>query len=185
MKTEIVKGSLSDLARQNNQSIAVTFISCDVIALVDCSGSMRECDAPGGRSRYDQACKELANLQESLPGKIAVISFNDMATFCPNGVPQSPMLGTSIAAALKFAKIADVPGGMRFILISDGAPDDPQAALNWAKKYKNRIDTIYVGPEGGHGLDFLQRLAAASGGSHTTSAQAKSLASSVQKLLAA
>lgn len=184
MDTKIVKGSLTDLAAKNNQSLAQTFLSCEVVVICDTSGSMSSRDASEGRSRYDQACWELATLQGDLPGKIGVISFSDLTEFCPNGTPRYLGGGTDLEKALKFAKVADVPG-MRFIVISDGAPGDPNGALKVAKTYRNRIDTIYCGPENGHGRDFLERLAAASGGSHVTAAQAKSLSTSVQKLLAA
>jgi hypothetical protein len=182
--SNLVVGSLGAIAAQSGQSLATTFLSCDVIVLVDTSGSMAARDSTGGNSRYDQACKELAQLQGSLPGKIGVISFSDRVMFCPNGVPFDFSGGTDLAAALKFAKIADLEG-MRFIVISDGEPSDPSGALKVAKTYKNKIDTVYVGPEGGHGLEFLKQLAAASGGSHITAEAAKQLASSVQKLLAA
>ena len=36
----LVAGSLYDIAKKNNQSIAETFINCDVVILVDTSGSM-------------------------------------------------------------------------------------------------------------------------------------------------
>lgn len=180
----LVKGSLADVARQSGQSLATTFISCDVVVICDTSGSMGARDSRGGNSRYDQACYELAALQGSLPGKIGVITFSDTVMFCPNGTPLFLGGGTDLAKALTFAKVADVPGGMRFIVISDGDPDAPNEALAIARKYHNRIDTIYCGPENGHGRQFLEQLAAASGGSHVTAAQAKELASSVQKLLA-
>lgn len=184
MTTQLVKGSLGAIAQQTGQSLAQTFISCDVVVIVDTSGSMGSLDAPGGRSRYDQACIELANLQETMPGKIGVISFADKVMFCPNGQPFNFRGMTDLEAALQFAKVADVPGGMRFIVISDGEPNDPGAALKVAKTYANKIDTIYVGPQYGEGLDFLRRLAAASGGSHVTAAQAAQLSNSVQRLLA-
>ena len=91
---------------------------------------------------------------------------------------------TDLAKALKFAKMADV-SGMRFIVISDGEPDSQQDALDVAKTYKNRIDTIYVGPENGGGQAFLQQLAKASGGQGVTSAQVKELASDIKTLLLA
>lgn len=183
--TNLVKGSISDIAAQNNQSIAVTFISCDVIVLVDTSASMGAHDAPDGRTRYKQACLELETLQRNLPGKIGVISFSHNTMFCPNGVPFNFSGGTDLAGALKFAKVADVPDAMRFIVISDGEPDDESDALWVARSYKNRIDTIYCGREMGHGQEFLKRLAAASKGSHVTTAQAAKLADSVTKLLVA
>lgn len=181
--SSLVKGSISDIATQNNQSIAQTFISCDVIVIVDTSASMGAHDAPGGRTRYEQACNELATLQGDLPGKIGVISFSDRVMFCANGVPFDFGSSTDLAGALKFSKVADVPDAMRFIVISDGEPDSESEALMVARKYHNRIDTIYCGPENGMGRDFLKRLAAASGGSHVTTAQAAQLADGVTKLL--
>ena len=80
--------------------------------------------------------------------------------------------------------MADVTG-MRFIVISDGEPSSESEALNVAKTYKNKIDTIYVGPENGDGQEFLRKLAKASGGQGVTSAQVKELASSVKHLLSA
>lgn len=181
----LVKGSLADVARQSGQSLATTFISCDVVCIVDTSGSMGARDSVGGNSRYDQACYELATLQGSLPGKIGVITFSDTVLFCANGTPLFLGGGTDLAGALKFAKVADVPGGMRFIVISDGQPEDERAALRVAATYKNRIDVIFVGNERfPTGRDFLERLAKASGGQAVTASRAKELASSVQKLLA-
>ena len=66
--------------------------------------------------------------------------------FCPTGVPWNFQGGTDMASALRFAKMADVPG-IRFVLISDGEPDSPEATLKEAGRYQNRIDTIFVGPE--------------------------------------
>lgn len=181
---QLVKGSIGAIAQQTGQSLAQTFLDVDCVVIVDTSGSMGSHDAPQGRSRYDQACWELATLQGDLPGKIAVITFSDSAEFCPNGTPRNLGGTTALDQALKFAKVADVPG-MRFVVISDGIPNSESSALAIARKYQNRIDTIFVGPEGDtRGREFLQRLAAASGGQHVTAAQAKALSSSVQKLLA-
>lgn len=181
----LVKGSLGAIAKQTGQSLATTFLSCDVVCIVDTSGSMGARDSVKGNSRYDQACYELATLQGNLPGKIGVISFSDSTMFCANGTPFYLGGGTDLAAALKFAKVADVPS-MRFIVISDGQPDDPRAALKVAHSYAARIDVIYCGPESHPtGREFLERLAKASGGQTITADKAAQLASSVQKLLAA
>jgi Mg-chelatase subunit ChlD len=182
MTTQLVKGSLSAIAAQENKSIAETFIGADAIILVDTSGSMAQCDSRGGKSRYDVACEELKNLQASLPGKLALLSFSDDVIFCPSGVPFNYEGGTDLTKALKFAKVADVTG-MRFIVISDGQPDNKETALQVAKGYKAKIDTIFVGPENGSGQAFLKRLAASSGGQGVTAAQVKELASSVERLL--
>jgi hypothetical protein len=178
----LVKGSLSAVAQQNNQSIAETFINADCIIITDTSGSMAAEDARGGKSRYDIACEELKNLQASLPGKLALLSFSDDVIFCPSGVPFNYGCGTDLARALKFAKVADVTG-IRFIVISDGQPDNEEECLKVAKTFRARIDCIYVGPEGGSGQSFLNRLAKASGGQGVTAAKVAQLADNVQRLL--
>lgn len=179
----IVKGSLTDLARQQGQSLAQTFVNAEVVVLVDTSGSMATHDSLGGRQRYEVACEELAALQGSRPGKLAVLSFSQATLFCPDGKPFNQGGGTDLAGALKFARVADVPG-MRFIVISDGQPDSPSAALAEAGQYRNRIDVIYVGPESmPAGREFLAKLAVASGGQMVTADRAQNLLAATQKLL--
>jgi len=185
MNNVIIQGSMSAIAKQSGKSIAETFINANAIIIVDTSGSMHATDSRGGKSRYDVACAELKHLQGSLPGKLALLSFSDNVQFCPSGVPFDFGGGTDLAKALKFAKIADLASGMRFIVISDGEPNDESEALAIAKTYRNRIDTIFVGPEGGMGQAFLNHLAKASGGQGVTADRVKELADTTQKLLAA
>lgn len=183
MNTQIVSGSIGALAQQSGKSIAETFISADIVVIVDVSGSMSSNDSRGGKSRYDVSCQELAALQQSLPGKIAVISFSDNAQFHPGGVPIYQGGGTNMADALAFVQIADRIPGMRFILISDGEPDDEKRTLAIARNFKNKVDVIFVGPENRSiGRDFLGRLAAATGGQSITVDRAKELKSGIEKL---
>ena len=182
MTNQIVAGSLSAISQQSGKSIAESFINADCVVLVDTSGSMHQNDSRGGKSRYDVACAELKNLQATLPGKLALLSFSSGVQFCPSGIPADLGEMTDLAKALNFAKMADVPK-MRFIVISDGEPDSEDDALDAAKKFTNRIDTIFVGPEGGSGQSFLRKLAKASGGKNVTSAQVKELANEIQTLL--
>lgn len=182
----IIVGSLASVAKANNQSLAESFISADCVVLVDTSSSMSCADFDienrKSKSRYDRACDELSKLQSNLPGKIAVISFASEAVFCPAGIPQPPHGTTDLAGALRFAKVADV-GGMRFIVISDGEPDNEREALDMVAQYSGRVDVIYVGPQGGPGESFLKRLAKSKGGQSITAANAKELAAAAQFLL--
>ena len=179
----IVAGSLQALSVQNNRSIAETFVSCDVIILVDTSGSMNNNDSRGGQSRYDVACAELAKLQQSMPGKIGVLSFSSNTVFCPGGQPMYLGGQTDLSGALKFAKVADVPG-LRFVVISDGYPDSAEDALHIAAGYTNQIDTIYVGPESDNsGREFLARLASAHRGKSLIANRANELAAVTQQML--
>lgn len=183
MNTAIVTGSISAMAQQGNKSIAESFLQAEIVVIVDTSGSMENPDSRGGRSRYETACEELAALQGSLPGKVAVMSFSDRVQFCPAGIPVFFGGSTDLAGALRFCKVADLPG-MRFILISDGEPDDQRQALEIAATYQNRIDVIYVGPENRRsGRDFLQKLAQATGGVSVTADRAKELKANIEKLL--
>ena len=179
---QLVVGSLGAIAQERNQSIAESFVNADAIIIVDTSSSRGQHDARGGKSRYDVACEELKTLQASLPGKLALLSFSDEVIFCPNGIPFDFGSMTDLAKALKFAKMGDI-SGMRFIVISDGEPNSEEEALEVARTYKNKISTIYVGPENGSGQEFLKRLANATGGANVTADRVKELASSVERLL--
>lgn len=164
--TQMIAGSIGAIARQQGQAIAVSFISAEIIAVVDVSGSMDSHDARDHQSRYEVACQELATLQRQHPGEMAMVSFSNGAQFCPGGVPIYEGGGTDLTGALKFVKVAD--GTVRFMVISDGRPDNEETALAVARKFISRIDTVYVGPEGGNGADFLQQLSSVAGGQHVT-----------------
>lgn len=174
MQTALVPGSLQAIAQRDGQSLAESFLSADAIILVDVSGSM-------SGSPYEQACAELRKLQADLPGKVAVIAFSDRPEFAPSGVPRFISGGTDLARALAFVHVAD-GCDMRFIVISDGYPNDGEAALKQARKFQSQIDCVYIGPEGGEGAAFLQRLAAASGGQYSKN-EVHQIAERVERLL--
>ena len=183
MNTSIVVGSIADIAEKTGTSIAESFLNCDALVIMDVSGSMAMTDSRGGRSRYEVALEELAALQATMPGKVAVIAFSSNVQFVPGGVP--PLIGesTDLAAALRFARMADGVD-MRFIVVSDGEPDEADAALREAAMYEAKIDTVFVGPERYPvGRAFLQRLAAASGGRSVTADRAQELAVKLETLL--
>lgn len=182
-ETAIVKGSIRDVAVSTGKSIAEIFSSAEIVTIVDVSGSMLTQDSRGGKTRYAVACEELAAIQRARPGKVAVIAFSDRAEFCPGGVPILIGNSTNLSAALRFAKLADLPG-ISIIVISDGEPDNREAAIAIARTYMNKISTIYVGPEDRPaGRDFLSKLASATGGQTLTADRAKELAASIETLL--
>ncbi len=181
----IVAGSIADIAARQNQSLAQTFVNAECVVIVDTSGSMASDDSRGNKSRYEIACEELVALQGAKPGKVAVLSFANLTMFCPDGKPFNQMGGTDLAEALRFARVADVPG-IQFIVISDGEPDNAKAALKEAAKYKAKIDVIFVGPETQPaGGVFLTQLAQTSGGSLVTADRAAGMAESAMRLLEA
>lgn len=170
------------MAKQTGASLAESFMSADLICIVDVSGSMAIDDSRNEKSRYAVACEELSNLQNTMPGRVAVIAFSDQVEFCPSGCPLYLGGGTDLAKALRFAKVAD--GTVRFVVVSDGEPDDKDAALKEARGFKSRIDTVHVGPETDtRAADFLRQLAAASGGQFVVAAKAVELATAITRLM--
>jgi len=186
MSTQLVYGSLQDIANRSGRPIAETFLSVDALVMVDTSGSMDSADCENNRTRYDLACEQLIRLQRDLPGKVGVISWSSHAIFDSGGVPTFLMGGTDLAGVLKFVKPADNTS-IKLILISDGEPDDELKALALASQFKSKIDCIFVGPEGSPGRFFLQKLASLTGG-QSVSQSVKDIADlkqTVAKLLTA
>lgn len=177
-----VIGSLAHYADDNDGMIKAP----KAVVLVDVSWSMETSDAfVGGfpRSRYDAACTQLQRLQAQMPGEIAVIAFADHPEFCPGGVPMEPCGTTDLAAALAMARQAD-NGSMRFVVISDGDPNNHDEALKEARQFSVGIDTIAIGQEQ-RGRSFLRELAASTGGTYHEDAGTLVLAQTIAGLLAA
>jgi len=185
MNNEIVYGSLGYLEQQG-KSIAESFLSIDAIIMIDISMSMEAADCQNGQTRYQTACDELRRLQRQIPGKVAVIEWADGHAFMPGGVPSPPYGCTNLTGVLQFVKQAD-DCGIRFVLISDGEPDNPYSALDEAHTFRSKIDTIFCGPENGPGADFLRRLASLTGGQYAnnTTRGIVELAQTVTQLLTA
>ena len=159
----MVAGSLGAVSRKNGTSVAMGFMNVKAFVMVDVSSSMDISDAGEGKTRYQAACDQLEKLQNEMPGEIAVGAFSNTAHFSPSGVPVHAGGMTDMAAALNMMLMADNTD-IRLVLISDGEPDDEAKVLATARKFKSKIDTIFVGNETGPGREFLRQLAAATGG---------------------
>ena len=184
MNNAIVSGSLSAVSQSTGQPLAESFLAADAMIIVDTSGSMGAQDSRDNQSRYEVALQELAKLQRDMPGRLAVVAFSSKTELAPGGIPPFFGGGTDLAGALRFAKIADVDG-IKFVVVSDGRPNDEKAALAVASTIKAPISTVYVGPENGLGRGFLKRLAAANRGTFGTSTCAVNLAATVRLMLKA
>ena len=186
MTRAITAGSLASISKNENMTLAESFLNVDAILVVDMSGSMSAHDAPGSTSRYEAAEKELRQLQSSMPGKVAVVAFSSSVQFCPGGIPPRLGGGTDMAKALRFVQPAD--GVAQIVLISDGEPNSESETLAAAREFEHRIDTVYIGPESGYyarGRAFLEKLAAATGGQSMKSAAPGLLKEQVESLLLA
>lgn len=169
-KYSSVKGSLQSIANKQAITIAQAFVDAEIIVLLDVSVSMTAQDGYPYNldSRHRKACNQLAMLQKDNPGKVALVCFDDRQTFEASGIGRQPHGSTDIAGALSFVWKADNTG-MKFVLISDGEPDDEESAIAMAQQFKSKIDCIYIGPENGSGANFLKRLSDATGGKFSNS----------------
>lgn len=186
MSAAIIQGSVSDIAQKSGRTLAEAFLLVDAIVIVDTSASMEQVDVPKSEvkvSRYDEACEQLGKLQGQIPGKIAVLAFSSYPVYCPDGKARLLSGSTNLAAALRMVQPAD-DCELRFIVVSDGEPDNEQECLDIAAGLKTRIDTIYIGPPAGRGIDFLRRLAAVRSGQSATQAnEIVKLQDTIQALL--
>lgn len=184
MNTNLVQGSLGQIANRDNISLADAFLNADEIVLVDTSGSMKTNDSTGGLSRYNVACTELVRLQHDLPGKIALFSFSDECLFCPSGIPVLLGGGTNLLRAINHVIGADSLVG--FTIISDGYPDPgtDHQIIDLASRMQSRINTIFAGPvEDETGRRFMQQLAQVARGKSHLSANAADLSGGMKLLL--
>lgn len=169
MKNQIIVGSQQDIANRQNISLAESFLSAEMVVVLDNSGSMEYRDTPQGKSRVDVAANHLTHLQGKYPGKVALICFGSNVEYSPAGIILPVGGRTDLALALEFTKVAD-DCGLKIVVISDGEPNDENKALQVAKQYKSKIDVIYCGSETDNsGRLFLERLARATGGQFFTS----------------
>ena len=163
--TLVATGSVGDVATKQNLSLAHAFVNVKIVVLCDRSGSMVECDAAGGKARFEVEDELVARLQKAHPGQLLLASFNDAGRVHTNGILPSPSGGTLLLAGLKMIQdylVADV----RAVLISDGEPyDDEKEILDYVRaNLVHRLDCMFAGPEGSAGAKLMQRIAAAARG---------------------
>lgn len=171
-----VQGSVYDLAFRSGEQVEAIVANAEVVVMIDISSSMNDGYSP---SRFDRAVEALTQIQTQYPGKVLVISFNDVARYELSGVPAQASGSTNMTSALELAKQFD-DTGMRFILISDGEPNDPNGTRRFAEEFIDPIDTIYIGPDSGRGLEFLRSITT---GTHAGKVDPKLLGSAIAGLL--
>lgn len=159
------RGSIEETRKQKGLSFAAAFLTVEAIIICDVSVSMSTNDVAGEggpTSRHAEANRQLQRLQARFPGKLAVVAFSDNAEFRPDGTLPPVRSSTNLLGALQFVSAA-AGCGIKFIVVSDGEPSDVEETLRYAKTLHTKIDAIHVGSSQS-GKEFMQRLAAASGG---------------------
>lgn len=149
------------------------------VVLADVSTSMAE--RAGARLKIDILRGALAQI----PPSIRLIAFSSYAEDVTGRPLPEPSGSTALHMALDMAVAAD-PGHV--LVISDGHPDNPHAALQAADRLKSaQIDVIYCGPDGDYeALVFMRRLARGGGTVHrrSMSREPERLAQTVRAALA-
>jgi hypothetical protein len=137
----------------------------ETLILVDVSGSMSEPVGAGSNSPRKITVLQRA-LHRALHLKIPsppLIAFASIATEVSHfsDLPE-PAGGTAMHLALEMA-IGHKP--RHTLVISDGHPDDPEAALSVAARLSGIIDVIYIGPDNdAEAIAFMRALARAGAG---------------------
>jgi hypothetical protein len=136
------------------------------VALVDTSGSMAQRE--GGRRRIDLLTDVLQQALGADP-TIRIITFGSAPEELTGTEPgrnlRLPEPCGSTALHLALERVAQGPRPSRLVVISDGRPDDPQAALAAAKALAPIIiDAYYVGPDDERAaIGFMRALSLAGG----------------------
>jgi len=186
-KYSSVRGSLQSIANKDKIAVAQAFINCEILACLDVSPSMNYEDCPGNQKRFKVAANEVARLQAENLGKVGLICWSDRQRFLPGGIAEMFGGSTDVAGLLRYIKKAD-GAGIKLVIISDGEPDDDEAAISEARKFQTKIDCVYIGPEYDlQAQDFLKRLSAVTGGqfSNNGTAGMVDLSKTMERLLTA
>jgi hypothetical protein len=154
--------SLKDLVRSKDAE--------NVVLLLDCSASMGAY-MRNGKLRIGGLREVVAGIQAQRT--TTMVAFGPAAVGAhplePMGSPvrfvtevPDPEGGTPLAEAITFARSN---GFGRAIVVSDGGPNDPRAAMEAAREFGGQIDVVFVGDAGDPGSVFLDELAKTTGGS--------------------
>lgn len=170
------EGSVYEVANAQSREVAMVLADVDAIILFDISSSMHG-------EKFIQAGRALDELQKKFRGKLALIEFDSQARWRLNGHPSAPNGSTNLTAALELAKPFDGTG-IRFGIISDGAPDNRYSAQDVAATFEDPIDTIFIGPDHDMvGKSFLESISRLKGGKSLGQTEVRELEAKMTKLL--
>lgn len=171
--------SLKDLVRVRDAG--------NVVLLIDVSFSMTD-HMRNGKKRIEGLREVVKGMQEKKPTRMIAFGLHPGKGRVPTelerafGIPTEgdstspfgtgPQVGyvetvpdaqggTPLAEGIDFAR---TNGHGRAVVISDGEPNDPHAAMAAAKAFGGRIDVVFVGDPGTEGSVFLENLAKSTGG---------------------
>lgn len=160
LTTTLAASSLSALADQRRATKDLARAAQETYLLLDASGSMRDDAAP--ETRKIDALRDVVDAVRAGGAAFRQIVFGDEVEE-RHDIPE-PAGGTALHLALDVCRREGAP--RRVVVVSDGLPDDPPAALAAARALGCAVDVFYVGPRPHEGDEFLRSLASATGGQY-------------------
>lgn len=156
------------------------------LLLVDVSGSMSDTfrDGEGIVRKIDKLRTIVETLQTTHPVPVAAFGINGYGVELVERIPE-PSGMTPLHKAIDFGRIQEAT---HLVVVTDGQPDDAEAALNAAKFFGGKIDVFYIGSPGTAGAAFCEKLAKLAGGScgvTDLTGEPKKLAAGIAGLLTA
>jgi hypothetical protein len=132
-----------------------------------------------GTRKIDELRKVVAILAET--HTVPIVAFGSAVGLVRGEIPE-PSGGTPLDRAFDFAKAS---GATHVVVVSDGHPDLPDAAMEAARRFGGTVDSFFIGNDFDRGAGFLRRLAEVTGGSTnlTDLLDPKQLASGIAGLL--
>jgi uncharacterized protein with von Willebrand factor type A (vWA) domain len=146
------------------------------VILADVSSSMAE--RAGSRRKIDVLADALA----TAPDQATLVAFSSHVTPVRSAkMLPAPSGGTALHLALDHAHALEAT---HVLVISDGHPDDPSAALTVADRLDARIDVVYCGPDNdASGMAFMSRLARNGGAAHHRNAASQQFLTDTRRLM--
>jgi hypothetical protein len=147
-------------ARKSGQSLESRFESAAVlgtstVVLADVSGSMQE--SVGPMSKFELMQAALGQFWPTMR-EAHLVAFSSNATVVsdPASLP-APDGRTALAEALQLAATFNP---RKSVLICDGHPNNPEAAIAASRRLAGYLDVLYCGPSNDTvGIEFMRRLA--------------------------
>lgn len=145
------KSSLDDLVKARTRRS---------LLLVDCSESMSE-RVRSGERRIDALRKVVATLRETHPVPMAAFGLRTAGQVEVVETVPAPQGGTPIDLAIAFG---GEQGATHLVLVTDGEPNDADAAFEAARIFGGPVDVFYIGDGNDRGYRFCVDLAKQTGG---------------------
>lgn len=133
-----------------------------IVFLLDVSGSMS--DIVDGKPK-------IAHLREVMQDHQSNRKISFSGHVWENQIPE-PQSNTDMALGFRHLQTV-MPKPTVIVLISDGLPDSPEAAIQEALVLHIPVNIIYIGEKGDEGEAFMKKLASLTGGREFTAEPAK------------